>query len=38
MKPFMFLIGLVVGAGLSWMAFIILTNYGFDYRLPHLPM
>ena len=33
----MFLIGLVIGVGLGWVAFTILANYGFDYSLPHLP-
>ena len=37
MRAMLFLTGLVIGAGLSWAGFIILTNYGIDYSLPHLP-
>lgn len=37
MRAVIFLIGLAVGAGLTWAAFTILANYGVDYRLPHSP-
>lgn len=37
MRAVLFLIGLVVGVGLGWIAFIVLANYGIDYSLPRLP-
>ena len=38
MRAMMFLIGLVLGVGLTWVAFNILANFGIDIRLPHWPM
>lgn len=38
MRAVMFLIGLVLGVTLTWVAFNILANLGFDFRLPHLPV
>lgn len=37
MRAALFLVGLVIGAGLGWAAFIILANHGLDYSLPNLP-
>ena len=37
MRVVMFLIGLVIGVVIGWVAFTILANYGFEYSLSRLP-
>lgn len=36
-KPVLFLLGLALGAGISFVAVTLLANMGIDYSIPHLP-